>query len=74
MYATATKMAKKIAEQTLEMQPKAQAQSTQQKPEQQQKKLQQQQDKMRQQEVQILQKKLQALKSAPKGTDPSITA
>jgi hypothetical protein len=74
MYATATKMAKKIAEQTLEMQPKAQAQSTQQKPEQQQRKLQQQQDRMRQQEVQIIQKKLQALRSAPKGTDPSITA
>ena len=74
MYATATKMAKKITEQTLEMQPKAQAQSTQQKPEQQQRKLQQQQDRMRQQEVQIIQRKLQALKSAPKGTDPSITA
>ncbi len=74
MYATATKMAKKISEQTLEMQPKTQSQYSQQKPEQQQRRLQQQQDKMRQQEVQILQKKLQALKSAPKGTDPSITA
>jgi hypothetical protein len=40
----------------------------------QQKKTQQQQDKVRQQEVQILQRKLQALKSAPKGIDPSITA
>jgi hypothetical protein len=29
---------------------------------------------MKQQEVQILQRKLQALRSAPKGTDPSITA
>jgi hypothetical protein len=29
---------------------------------------------MRQQEIQILQKKLQALRSAPKGSDPSITA
>jgi hypothetical protein len=38
------------------------------------KKIQQQQDRMKQQEVQILQRKLQALKSAPKGTDPSITA
>jgi hypothetical protein len=60
MYATATKIAKKIAEQAMELQP--------------QKKQQQQQDRTRQQEVQILQRKLQALRSAPKGTDPSITA
>ena len=71
MYATATKMAKKIAEQALEIQPKSQSAT---KPDQQQKKLQQQQDRLRQQEVQILQRKLQALRSAPKGTDPSITA
>ncbi len=71
MYATATKMAKKMAEQALELQPKT---SSTQKPDQQQKKLQQSQDRMRQQEVQILQRKLQALRSAPKGTDPSITA
>ncbi len=71
MYATATKMAKKMAEQALELQPRTQ--SSQQKPDQQQKKTQQQQDRMRQQEVQILQRKLQALRSAPKGTDPSIT-
>jgi hypothetical protein len=69
MYATATKIAKKVAEQALEMQPK-----TSEQPDQQKKKVQQQQDRMRQQEVQILQRKLQALRSAPKGTDPSITA
>lgn len=38
------------------------------------KKAQQNQDRMRQQEILILQRKLQALRSAPKGTDPSITA
>jgi hypothetical protein len=70
MYATATKIAKKVAEQALEMQPKTSSE----KPDQQQKKVQQQQDRMKQQEVQILQRKLQALRSAPKGTDPSITA
>ena len=32
------------------------------------------QDRIKQQEVQILQRKLQALRSAPKGTDPSIMA
>ena len=69
MYATATKIAKKVAEQALEMQPR-----TSEQPDQQKKKVQQQQDRMRQQEVQILQRKLQALRSAPKGTDPSITA
>ena len=31
------------------------------------------QDRMRQQEIQIMQRKLQALKTAPKGIDPSIT-
>jgi hypothetical protein len=72
MYATATKIAKKVAEQALEMQPKTS--ETSEKPDQQKKKTQQQQDRMRQQEVQILQRKLQALRSAPKGTDPSITA
>jgi hypothetical protein len=71
MYATATKMAKKMAEQAMELQPKTQSS---QKPDQQQKKVQQQQDRMKQQEVQILQRKLQALRSAPKGTDPSIMA
>jgi hypothetical protein len=70
MYATATKMAKRMAEQAMEIQPKPQ--STE-KPDQQQKKTQQQQDRMRQQEVQILQRKLQALRSAPKGSDPSIS-
>ena len=71
MYATATKMAKKIAEQAPVMQPKKE------EPDQQnqlQKKEAQQKDRMRQQEVQIIQRKLQALRSAPKGTDPSITA
>jgi hypothetical protein len=69
MYATATKIAKKVAEQALEMQPK-----TSEQPDQQKKKVQQQQDRMRQQEVQIMQRKLQAMRSAPKGSDPSITA
>jgi hypothetical protein len=82
MYATATKMAKRMAEQALEMNPKTQkpqekTQKTQQPQQQSQlqqdKKNQQQQDRMRQQEIQIVQRKLQALKSAPKGTDPSIT-
>jgi hypothetical protein len=68
MYATATKIAKKVAEQALEMQPKTSD------PDQQKKKVQQQQDRMRQQEVQIMQRKLQAMRSAPKGSDPSITA
>jgi hypothetical protein len=74
MYATATKMAKRMAEQAMELQPKSQQSSQLQKPDQQQKKLQQQQDRMRQQEVQILQRKLQTLRSAPKGSDPSIMA
>jgi hypothetical protein len=67
MYATATKMAKKMAEQALELQPKTQ-QNTHQK------KQDQQQERTRQQEIQIIQRKLQALRSAPKGSDPSITA
>jgi hypothetical protein len=71
MYATATKMAKKIAEQAMEIQPKSQ-QSGQQ--DQAQKKSAQQKDRQRQQEVQILQRKLQALRSSPKGADPNITA
>jgi hypothetical protein len=74
MYATATKMAKKMSEQAMELQPKSQQSSQPQKSDQQQKKLQQQQDRMRQQEVQILQRKLQTLRSAPKGSDPSIMA
>lgn len=68
MYATATKMAKKIAEQAMEIQPKTQ------QPDQTQKKIAQQKDRQRQQEVQILQRKLQALRSAPKGVDTDITA
>lgn len=71
MYATATKMAKKIAEQAMEIQPKS-SQSGQQ--DQTQKKVAQQKDRQRQQEVQILQRKLQALRSAPKGVDTDITA
>ncbi len=71
MYATATKLAKKIAEQAMEIQPKS-SQSGQQ--DQTQKKVAQQKDKQRQQEVQILQRKLQALRSAPKGVDTDITA
>ena len=39
-----------------------------------QKRREQQNDRARQQEVQILQKKLQALRSSPKGSDPSIMA
>ena len=72
MYATATKMAKKIAEQAMELQSKSQQTSGQQ--DQMQKKAAQQKDKQRQQEVQILQRKLQALRSAPKGVDTDITA
>ena len=71
MYATATKMAEKIAEQAPVMQPKKEEPDQQDQAE---KKTSQQQDRMKQQEVQILQRKLQALRSAPKGTDPSITA
>jgi len=71
MYATATKLAKKIAEQAMEIQPKGQ-QSNQSAGEQ--KKVGQQRDKQRQQEIQILQRKLQALRSAPKGLDTDITA
>ena len=71
MYATATKMAKKIAEQAMEIQPKSQ-QSGQQNT--MQKKVAQQKDRQKQQEVQILQRKLQALRSAPKGVDTDITA
>jgi hypothetical protein len=71
MYATATKIAKKMAEQAMELQPKGQ-QSNQSTGEQ--KKVGQQRDKQRQQEVQILQRKLQALRSAPKGIDTDITA
>lgn len=71
MYATATKMAKKIAEQAPVMQPKKEEPDQQ---DQLQKKAAQQKDRMKQQEVQIIQRKLQALRSAPKGTDPSITA
>ena len=70
MYATATKMAKRMAEQALELNPKTEDKPTNKDN----KKVDQQQDRMRQQEVQILQRKLQALRSAPKGTDPSITA
>jgi len=44
------------------------------KPDPAQKRREQQNDRARQQEVQILQKKLQALRSAPKGSDPSIMA
>ena len=71
MYATATKMAKKIAEQAMELQPKSQQSGKQ---DQAQKKLVQQKDRQKQQEVQILQRKLQALRSAPKGVDADITA
>jgi len=71
MYAIATEMAKKIAEQAMEIQPKSQ-QSGQQNVAQ--KKAVQLQSRQRQQEVQILQRKLQALKSAPKGIDTDITA
>ena len=72
MYATATKMAKKIAEQAMEIQPKTQQQSGQQNV--MQKKVAQQKDRQKQQEVQILQRKLQALRSAPKGVDTNITS
>lgn len=70
-YAISTSMAKKIAEQAMEIQQKTQ-QSGQKDVAQ--KKIEQQKDRQRQQEVQIMQKKLQALRSAPRGTDPNITA
>ena len=76
MYATATKMAKKMAEQALELPLK----TNQTKPEdtKQQdanhRKMSQQRDRQRQQEVQILQRKLQALRSAPRGSETDITA
>ncbi len=66
------RMSKKIAEQALELSTKDEKKTAE--TNQQLKKSQQQKDRMRQQEVQILQRKLQALRSAPKGTDPSITA
>ena len=51
-----------------------QAPMTADKPDPAQKRREQQNDRARQQEVQILQKKLQALRSSPKGSDPSIMA
>lgn len=71
MHGVATNIAKKIAEQAMEIQPKS-SQSGQK--DQTQKKLAQQKDRQRQQEVQILQRKLQTLRSAPKGVDTDITA
>lgn len=73
MYATATKMAKKVAEQALEIQPKSQ-QQVKQTPTAADKKIAQQKDRQRQQEISILNRKLQALRSAPRGTDTDITA
>ena len=72
--ATATKMAKKMVEQVLEASPKIEQETDQDNQDKQKKKSGQQQDRMKQQEVQILQRKLQAIRSAPKGIDPSITA
>jgi len=72
MFGVATNIAKKIAEQAMEIQPKTQQQSGQQNV--MQKKVAQQKDRQKQQEVQILQRKLQALKSAPSGVDTDITA
>ena len=71
MYATATKMAKKIAEQAMELQPKTQDVKQQSSAE---KKVAQQRDRQRQQEIQILNRKIQALRSTPKGLDTDITA
>jgi len=81
MYATATKRAKEgmdtsksdrryAVEQSMVGQEKEKEVVTADKD----KKQSQQQDRIRQQEVQILQRKLQALRSAPKGSDPSISA
>lgn len=70
MYATATKMAKKMVEQEMKLQPKTEKQE----PTSFDKKISQQNDRQRQQEIQILNKKLQSLKSASKGSDPSIMA
>jgi hypothetical protein len=78
MYATATKMAKRMAEDiatgALQLNATPTSSRTSSQSTVQQKNMGQQRDKMRQQEIQILQKKLQALRSAPKGSDPSITA
>ena len=77
MYATATKMAKKMAEDiaiggpSLNSTPTSTKTSSQ--PAVQQKKLEQNRQKQKQLELQILQRKMQALRSAPTGTDPSIS-
>jgi hypothetical protein len=79
MYATATKRAKEgmdtsksdrryAVEQTVTGQENAKEVTSADK------KQSQQKDRMRQQEIQIIQRKLQVMRSAPKGTDPSITA
>lgn len=71
MYATATKMAKKIAEQAMEIQPKTQQPLKQ---DQMQKKVSQQQERQKQTQIQLLNKKIQTLRSTPKGVETDITA
>jgi hypothetical protein len=76
MYATATKMAKKMAEDIAiggpSLTPTPTSASV--KANTQQKRLDQQKERQKQQEIQILQRKVQALRSAPRGVDPSISA
>ena len=66
MYATATKMAKKVAEQAMELQPKTQAQSAQPDP-----KAKVAAQRAKSAEINILQKRLQAIRQTPAGTPVS---
>ena len=66
MYATATKMAKKIAEQALELQPKTQPQTQQQDA-----KTKVAAQRAKAAEINILQKRLQAIRQTPAGTPVS---
>jgi hypothetical protein len=66
MYATATKMAKKMAEQAMELQPKTQPQSTQPDP-----KAKVAAQRAKSAEINILQRRLQAIRQTPAGTPVS---
>ena len=66
MYATATKMAKKMAEQAMELQPKTQPQSTQPDP-----KAKIAAQRAKSAEINILQRRLQAIRQTPAGTPVS---
>jgi len=76
MYATATKMAKRMAEDIAIGGPSLTPTPTSitSKPSPQQRRLSQQARKQKQQEINILQKKITALRSAPSGVDTNITA